>query len=112
MSSVIPVFVSVNPFFNNIFLLNMLYDYIIIYDYNIERKKYNSLSLAGFTLKRTFCTLFTPKSFIVVHTYWYSKVLMCTFMSICYKEVFISVLLFTYFKMYFVFVVCTVHGTQ
>ncbi len=28
----------------------MLYDYTIIYDYKTEIKKYNSLSLAGFTL--------------------------------------------------------------
>ncbi len=37
---------------------------------------------------------------------------MCTFMSISYKDVFIRVLLFRYFKMYFVYVVCTVHGTH
>ncbi len=34
------------------------------------------------------------------------------FLSISYKDVFIRVLLFTYFKLYFVYVVCTVHGTQ
>ncbi len=33
---------------------------------------------------------------------------MCTFLSISYKDVIIRVLLFTYFKLYFVYVVCTV----
>ncbi len=42
----------------------------------------------------------------------YILVLMCTFLSISYKNVLIRVLLFTYFKLYFVYVVCTVHGTQ
>ncbi len=36
---------------------------------------------------------------------------MCAFLSISYKDVFIRVLLFTYFTLYFVYVVCTVHGT-
>ncbi len=35
---------------------------------------------------------------------------MCTFLSISYKDVLIRVLLFTYFKLYFVHVVCTVHN--
>ncbi len=39
MSSVIPVFFSVNPCLIDRFLLNMLYDYTIIYDYKTERKK-------------------------------------------------------------------------
>ncbi len=34
------------------------------------------------------------------------------FLSISYRDVLIRVLLFTYFKLYFVYVVCTVHGTQ
>ncbi len=94
----------------------MLYDYIIIYDYRTEgnkqkRKKYNSLSLAGFTLNRTSLYLIYPKKFHSC-TDWYSKVLMCTFLSISYKYVLIRVLLFTYFKLNFVYVVCTVHGTQ
>ncbi len=29
-----------------------------------------------------------------------------------YKDVIIRVLLFTYFKLYFVYIVCIVHGTQ
>ncbi len=33
-------------------------------------------------------------------------------LSISYKDVFIRVLLFTYLKLYFVYVVCTEHGTQ
>ncbi len=93
----------------------MLYDYIIIYDYKTEGKKqkikkYNSLSLAGFTLKRTSLYLIYPKKFHSC-TYWYSKVLMCTFLSISYKDVLIRVLLFTYFTLYFVYVVCPVHDT-
>ncbi len=62
-----------------------------------ERKIYNSLSLAGFTFKRTSLNLIYPKK---LHscTYWYSKFLMCTFLSISYKDVLIRVLLFTYFK--------------
>ncbi len=76
-----------------------------------KRKIYNSLSLAGFTLKRTSLNLIYPKKFHSC-TYWYSKVLMCTFLSINYKDVLIRVLLFTYFKLYFVYVLCKVHGTQ
>ncbi len=38
---------------------------------------------------------------------------MSFFLSISYKEVLlIRVLLFTYFTLYFVYVVCTVHGTH
>ncbi len=37
---------------------------------------------------------------------------MCTFLSISYKDVLIRVLLFTYFKLYVVYVVCTVHGKK
>ncbi len=33
-------------------------------------------------------------------------------LSISYKDVLIRALLFTYFKLYFVYVVCTVHGTH
>ncbi len=37
---------------------------------------------------------------------------MCTFLSISYKDVLIRVLLFTYFKLYVVYVLCTVHGKK
>ncbi len=82
-----------------------------------KRKKYNSLSLAGFTLKRTSLNLIYPKKFhsctlryiLLLHTTYYIKVLMCTFLSISYKDVLIRVLLFSYFKVYFV---CAVYGTQ
>ncbi len=69
----------------------MLYDYIIKYDYKTEGKK---------------------KERQKVHIGTLSKVVMCTFLSISYKDVLIRVLLFTYFKLYFVYVACTVHGTQ
>ncbi len=42
----------------------MLYDYTIIYDYKTEikkRKKYNSLSLAGFTLIKDFFESYLPQ---------------------------------------------------
>ncbi len=42
----------------------------------------------------------------------YIKILTCTFLSISYRDVFIMVILFIYFTLYFVFVVCTVHDTQ
>ncbi len=35
-----------------------------------------------------------------------------SFLSISYKDVLIRVLLFTYFTLYLVYVVCRVHGTQ
>ncbi len=47
----------------------MLYDYIIIYDYKTEgRKKEMQQLVTGIVpLKGHLCTLFTPRSFIVVH---------------------------------------------
>ncbi len=76
-----------------------------------RKKEIQQLVTGTVHLKGHLCTLFTEKKFHSC-TYWYSKVLMCTFLSISYKDVFIRVLFFTYFKLYFVYVVCTVHGTQ
>ncbi len=68
--------------FNHTFLLNMLYDYIIIYDCKIEgkkerekerkkrkkeRRKIQELVTRIVPLNGHLCTLFTPKSSIVVH---------------------------------------------
>ncbi len=81
----------------------MLYDYMIIYDYKTEGKKERNTTACHWLvlpLKGHLCTLFAEKK------------VMCTFLSISYKDVFIRVLLFTYFKLYFVCIVCTVHGTQ
>ncbi len=77
----------------------MLYDYIIIYDYKTGGKKEGNTTAyhRDSTLKRTSLYLIYSQEVSQL----YILVLMCTFLSISYKDV--LVLLFTYFKLYFVY---------
>ncbi len=87
----------------------MLYDYIIIYDYKTEGKKEGNTTAChrDSTIKRTLCTLFTPRSFIVVHIGTNVHLFEYTLQRCPYKGTIVYI-----FTLYFVYVVCTVHGTQ